>query len=52
MIESLTIDSRSFQIYAPAARAPRKPFFSWRKVGGLTFVRVGPLVVSFCISAR
>lgn len=27
-----------------------KPLFECKRVGGLTFVRLGPIVLSFCIS--
>ncbi|CDX26771.1 hypothetical protein MPL3356_60545 [Mesorhizobium plurifarium] len=37
-------------VAAPVQRAPR--FWSWRKVGGLTFVRVGQLSMSFCLTRK
>lgn len=37
-------------VAAPVQPAAR--FWSWRKVGGLTFVRVGQLSVSFCLSRK
>lgn len=36
----------------PSLRMPRFPRFSVRKVGGLTFVRVGKLSLSFCITNK
>ncbi|WP_192242610.1 hypothetical protein [Mesorhizobium silamurunense] len=39
---------------APAPAVPRARVWnvSWRKVGGLTFVRVGRLSMSFCLTRK
>ena len=33
-----------------AKAAKIKPLLAIKRVGGMTFVRIGPLVVSFCLS--
>ena len=51
IIASLGVIAYTATGYAQAVR--REGFrASWRKVGGLTFVRLGRLQVSFCICKR
>jgi hypothetical protein len=51
-IEISTIDLDKCVSYVETLRKPRAFNVSWRKVGGLTFVRVGRLSLSFCLTRK
>lgn len=54
-IEISTVDLFTKEVsYVKTLKGARVPLFNiaWRKVGGLTFVRLGRLSLSFCITRK
>lgn len=52
-IEISTVDLFTKKVsYVKTLKGKRAPLFSWRKVGGLTFVRVARLSLSFCLTKK